>query len=717
MNSVLIPTLELAALVANSNDISRHENNMFSLPNGWQVLDTALSSKATLSGNLGYVQNKQSGFEAKAYSKGEQIVIAFAGTNVDDLKEWIADFEIALAGKSHQQLFDAAVYYQEVTAQHPDKQVVFAGHSLGGGLASLMAGFFDKPAVTFDQAPFRLAATKAVAEKIQALLKQLGYADDADLNGYYTVEKPVAELKAVLGDMFSALVLKNALYPLDIRGEQNVLSYALRGEFLTDGFAFLQQGLAALKIGELNLIKADAGELTLSPFTYHGLELLVLPMIAPKITALSVYFPEIFQNLENYQSSTYANSQTSTLIQFLQQEMHSVSAGKSYSFLQGFLADLERVATSIDNLEANSVVKHPQLRSALLNLVIDYYYHTPLGEAPQPFFEIKQDALYFSSADTVRTQLISDMVQQLNRLNLIEKGTLLSDLRSGKNHDWILSYHEEQGLFFSDTESADHHVVIGSRYDDQISAGSGDDIMFGGQGNDMLNGGGGADKMYGGAGNDSYYVDNKNDVILEGIGQGTDTVISAISYKLGSYLENLTLIGDEHINGSGNILNNVIQGNDGNNILRGELGNDGLHGGKGNDWLIGGAGHDTLNGGAGNDVLEGGLGNDTYVFERHSGRDVIRDFDPFVGRDSLKLTDIKIEQASFFRDEKNLIVALRESDDSVTVQDWFKPFSGYMHRIEQFEFSDITISGSHAEQLAAYQHKPDYYEQPINLIA
>ena len=65
------------------------------------------------------------------------------------------------------------------------------------------------------------------------------------------------------------------------------------------------------------------------------------------------------------------------------------------------------------------------------------------------------------------------------------------------------------------------------------------------------------------------------------------------------------------INGTGNALNNVINGNDGNNQLFGGGGNDTLNGDDGNDLLDGGNGNDTLNGGDDNDTIIGGAGNDT----------------------------------------------------------------------------------------------------------
>ncbi|WHZ22882.1 MAG: hypothetical protein OJF47_001994 [Nitrospira sp.] len=100
-------------------------------------------------------QPQSSGFEAAAFQKGNEIVISFAGTgsNVD----WWANAG-GFFGVTTEQLRQAADYYLQVKATHPGAIIHLTGHSLGGGLASLMAVFFDESAVTFDQAPFTRSA-------------------------------------------------------------------------------------------------------------------------------------------------------------------------------------------------------------------------------------------------------------------------------------------------------------------------------------------------------------------------------------------------------------------------------------------------------------------------------------------------------------------------------------------------------------------------------
>ena len=184
--------------------------------------------------------------------------------------------------------------------------------------------------------------------------------------------------------------------------------------------------------------------------------------------------------------------------------------------------------------------------------------------------------------------------------------------------------------------------IYGDKGNDTLDGKAGHDRLYGGDGNDLLRGGSGADRMCGEKGNDTYEVDNRNDEVIEGRGQGTDTVKATISYSLGKNVENLKLVGAQHLNGTGNELDNCLVGNSGDNLLKG---------GEGQDILKGGDGADVLMGGKGKDQMTGGLGKDIFVFER-SGYDTVIDFRD--GEDKIdvrrlsgadRLSDLSIWQA------------------------------------------------------------------------
>jgi len=219
-------------------------------------------------------------------------------------------------------------------------------------------------------------------------------------------------------------------------------------------------------------------------------------------------------------------------------------------------------------------------------------------------------------------------------------------------------------------------TLVGTDLDDRLHGLAGDDVLLGGAGVDWLDGGAGNDSMSGGLGNDTYWLDSAGDVVTENSGEGTDTVISSVSYTLAQNVESLTLAGVASISATGNSLNNTLTGNSGDNVLDGSTGADSMVGAGGNDTYIvdstgdvvveasgegvdtvlssvtltlatnvenlvltgtsaingtgnaldnsltgnganntltGGAGNDTIDGGLGNDTMTGGTGDDTYI--------------------------------------------------------------------------------------------------------
>lgn len=108
-------------------------------------------------------------------------------------------------------------------------------------------------------------------------------------------------------------------------------------------------------------------------------------------------------------------------------------------------------------------------------------------------------------------------------------------------------------------------------------------VITGNAGGNVLDGGTDADRMVGGAGSDSYYADNAGDVVVENVGEGTDSVFSSVSLTLAANVENLILTSTWSLNGIGNDLANSLTGNSAANILNGMAGADTMAGGAGND--------------------------------------------------------------------------------------------------------------------------------------
>jgi len=204
----------------------------------------------------------------------------------------------------------------------------------------------------------------------------------------------------------------------------------------------------------------------------------------------------------------------------------------------------------------------------------------------------------------------------LNRASLA--GTALDDVILGNTLDNVIN-----ALSGNDTvrAGAGADQLDGGAGDDLLYGEAGNDVLKGGSGNDLLDGGSGADLMQGGDGDDVYVVDDAADIVSEAGSTGMDTIQASVSYALAQDVETLVLIGDAHLDATGNDADNTLEGNAGDNHLRGLAGNDLLSGGYGNDFLEGNEGEDVLDGGAGADRMEGGAGDDTY--EVDNANDVI----------------------------------------------------------------------------------------------
>ena len=225
-----------------------------------------------------------------------------------------------------------------------------------------------------------------------------------------------------------------------------------------------------------------------------------------------------------------------------------------------------------------------------------------------------------------------------------------------------------------------------------------DNVLTGNGAANLLDGKGGVDEMRGGAGNDTYVVGQVGDKAYERDDEGTDTVLSSVSYDLtGQFIERLTLTGTSMINATGNTLDNVLTGNSAANVLDGKTGMDRMYGGAGDDTyvvsqagdkayeltnegidtvlssvsydltgqyvenltltgasaisatgnsldnsLVGNNGANVLDGGVGNDILRGNGGNDIFSFSTSpalvADPDIIADFSNISGnKDSIRL--------------------------------------------------------------------------------
>ncbi|MCA6345608.1 calcium-binding protein [Phenylobacterium sp.] len=244
-----------------------------------------------------------------------------------------------------------------------------------------------------------------------------------------------------------------------------------------------------------------------------------------------------------------------------------------------------------------------------------------------------------------------------------------ADLRSGS-------------VFYGDT-FVGIEGLIGSAFNDVLTAGTsggilqgglGDDTLSGWSGNDTIEGGGGADRMAGGAGSDtlSYrnairgvYIDLTTGEAIggEAIGDTFSSFENVVGTRYGDALrgdgnanrlqglrgddwlfasagadifdggEGFDLVDYKHatagvtLNLGSTLATAPVNGTGSGGMAAGQtfISIEGVYGSAYADSLYGQAGDQNFTGGGGNDYLAGGLGSDTYVFSKFDGNDTVQD--------------------------------------------------------------------------------------------
>ena len=140
----------------------------------------------------------------------------------------------------------------------------------------------------------------------------------------------------------------------------------------------------------------------------------------------------------------------------------------------------------------------------------------------------------------------------------------------------------------------------------------------------------------------------------------------------------------------------ALYGEGGNDFLTGSSYDDALYGGDGDDRIYGGHGDDILDGGSGHDYLEGGYGNDIYIFRAGDGRDTINNYDGSIGDDLLRLADLEAADLWFEKSGNHLVIRLVETDDRITVNNWY---AGDYYKIGSIEAGNLALAYDQVGQM------------------
>lgn len=519
--------------------LTRDTSNHAPIPDGWTLIGekSGSGSNTTLFG---------SGFSARAYQNktSQEIVISYAGTEFgfdNSILGMYKDFALANiplgVGRYEEQALHAAEFYQDIKKQHGEN-ISFTGHSLGGGLASLMAVWFDRPAFVFAPAPFQ-----ASADKRQPNNNWLGFLAEAALG---TVRHKLGE------NIDPAFKAYDPELMFESR-EQNVQSWVVKGEVLEAYLGFvesIEKGRKHLfgKIGDV-IGKVDKHSIDL-----HAAALMT-PDFEQQMNNLPVALEMVFdKRLYNHEIT---GDQQNFLVKLIRNEAGIRANDGSLlqspnGMLSQFTADMGKLGDAAEHLSESA-------QKAIIAQGIQWYYWQSNDyKKGQAFFADSGEAvLQFTTA-------LGDGLTEAGNgiafayaapwlVPVAEAHGTFYDYRSSNSYDqWSIVISHNGGTAQA-RDANKTQMMVGGTGNDSFTGGQQKDIVFAGAGNDVLNGGAGDDRLYGGDGADVLEGGDGSDLLYGGKGEdaymlssidsGIDTIRDPDAQGGALWLDGLNLAG------------------------------------------------------------------------------------------------------------------------------------------------------------------------------
>ena len=466
---------------------SNAASNKLPVPPGWKEL----SKLGFTPGDILNEWNPVS-FTAGAYlneATGE-IVIAYKGTDflLDDriyntIADLVTDVGMALArklGPYHIQQMLAAQYFLAVVnwaaenGKDPQK-ISFTGHSLGGGLASNMAVWFNRPATTFAEAPFEAAVNNPATITLTA----------ATLTAHAAIVQSMAVLKEIKN-------LRDLIIPSEYgEREKKVINHHVSGEFLQ-----YLRAVTPTVMGEDREISIGDRPLSES-LSLHSMNLHAALLYEDRLRQYMKDRPDFTPMLLD--TAFYAsdpNYSTRDFVTGLVADTLQKGIGNADSQLSHFTNDLYKITDGLSQ----------EAQKALWAQAMEWHYWQGSGYAGQEFFTVENQVLHYVTAvgaglpgaQDKAQHYVSQWLEPLLGRNVLFSMNMAAQV-----------WHVVQGGQGASVQAAEpdkKNLFVGNAGDDHFVGGAANDILIGGEGADRLEGGSGVNELAGGAGHDTYVM-------------------------------------------------------------------------------------------------------------------------------------------------------------------------------------------------------------------
>jgi hypothetical protein len=466
-------------------------NEIF-LPAGWSKISQP-------------VDNGLTGLYAQAFRNdvSGEVVIAFRGTDgtISDgtIQDWKTNIATGLSIPNGQ-VAQAMTFYENIKAAYGTNggsNISFTGHSLGGGLASLMAVFFDKKATVFDTAPFQLTAVNPATVAAYGLAAPSALLD-LDFLEYATTNP--------LSPIINLIFRQKFKFTFDIR-EENVTHYYLEGEAL-DNLRGFQNVNAIVGDAPGKETEYDLGQSTADAIDRHDLPVLTAAQYSLGFLNALQKLPNLFTQLldKNLYAAARNSPDQDILSLLLRHQFGNGTTVPADGMLDGFARDLSQ-------LTPGGLIKDAAgLENALITALLQGYDKLGLDSKPftTDFYQGRTGGFSFDigptgTADGNLAASFSAIRTATDITTALQSYYVLDPTLALDGFERYTMQAGPAGLLSTDTEGKSDLMAGGSRID-ALQAGAGDDLLLGGAGGDLLAAGTGTDQLIGSAGHDLYII-------------------------------------------------------------------------------------------------------------------------------------------------------------------------------------------------------------------
>lgn len=451
--ATLIDYALLSANVYGTSPDVRNQRNTLPIPDGWTTFGQA----------SGYqIDDHATGFMAGVYVNGNEVVISYSGTTDENTLDWTqGNLPAGAATSLAPQVLQAAEFYLKVAAdpQFAGKTISFTGHSLGGGLASLMAVWFDRPATVFDEAFFSKSADSGrVVDALRDGLRAKGYTVPAALASYQTDAPLGGEALNVWNPSPTRLVRQAQVENVFIKGEvlsllpDGVLAnlggllgsaaFGLGYNLIAAAALYAGNGIGKINDGtsiEIDLNarsglgwgwNAEAKGVAGNPVDLHSISLLTACLLTPQFTATLQEHPELLQRLFGGLYENNPKSRQANLVDLLVQREYRGEGSLGALSADVNMIDTANGLTSVTHLPGPSGRETASVAAVLVDAVLAGLYEQGKGRTPEqpggvPFKALLQQVGGGLVIDTARLGTESSRVEaQLRDLlqSLLDSG-------------------------------------------------------------------------------------------------------------------------------------------------------------------------------------------------------------------------------------------------------------------------------------------------------